>query len=222
MESTCNSESSKNIVDFLAFLQVQADKYEDKNKPSSQYILMISYIKVGKYIFDVLKYEFNLKNIQLKSMKDKKVFGEYNGMFIFINEQLYLSDKESDLLIASRNICHELIHVFSDFFDLFHYKNCKTNDLAYIFEIRKKKSFKKKFFKQGIGLSNSMMLIPQKYDEIKSLEMFGSSSMGTVYFDYLFRNKEFLDIFKNVFSIPKVVKRNYLEELIAYSLCGTD
>ena len=80
--------------------------------------LIQNFLSIAKYIVRIIKEEFGVI-LPIKKMKAKDKLGEYNGNCILVNESVYESKYEKDILSASRNVLHEIVHVYSDFYDLF-------------------------------------------------------------------------------------------------------
>ena len=123
---------------------------------------------------------------------------------MLVNERHYDSHKENDLLIACRNLLHEIIHVHSDFFDLGKKNDFKIENIFCIILHRSKNEIPKAFAKQGISLSNALKYQPIGHVLKKHTEMLVTSSFGYIHFESLLSdNHYFLEFFKKVFNIAE-------------------
>ena len=184
--------------------------------------LIQNFLSIAKYIVRIIKEEFGVI-LPIKKMKAKDKLGEYNGNCILVNESVYESKYEKDILSASRNVLHEIVHVYSDFYDLFLRNKGQKKNFSDVFIARINSMFVPKcFFKQGIAITNAMKCRPKNCQYLKHYEIVGSSKLGYIHFDSLILKIEFLQKFKDIFNIPQKERHNFLEEMLTYGLCGNN
>jgi len=200
----------KDVADVIHYLESKLTFLKQ-----NEFDLAFNFILLSKYMLKVLKMEFFVENIPviLSTIKGKRL-GVYNGYNIMINRNIYESNQSDDIITACRNVTHELVHVLSDFMDMKQrpFLNLKESR---IFDIRRKMKFLARYSKRRLGLTNAKILKP-KTNEFLRKNLFGSVEESFTGFPQIQR------YFRDCFSIPNSEKSNFMEEMLAYSLCGTN
>jgi len=151
-----NLKTCKNVSDLLEYLTLKRMMRQE----FSQNLLIANFLIFSTYTHKILLNEFRLECILIVVSEMQNRLGIYNGWYLTINQHIYESEGLEDVLSAFRNLTHELLHIYSDFAELFQRPGINLEGSDILTRRFSKKQIEKKYQKQGIGIANAMKLVP--------------------------------------------------------------